>query len=113
MLSLLLRAQHAEGRHAQDEDIDYVHRLVALLRQGPVRPWQLTPLPALIEPLTAREIDVLRLVSLGLDNRSVAREIGVELQTVKTHLTSVYAKLGVTGRREAVERARLLGMLRP
>ncbi len=113
MLSLLLRAQRLEGRHAPADEVDYLRRLIALLQQSPMRPWQVTPVPALVEPLTARELDVLRLVGKGLDNRSVAREIGIELQTVKTHLTNVYSKLGVAGRREAVERAHALGILCP
>ncbi len=113
MLSLLLRAQRLEGRETPAEQLDYVRRLIGLLRLSPIPPWQVAQVPPLVEPLTARELDVLRLVGKGLDNRSVAREIGIEMQTVKTHLTSVYGKLGVAGRRDAVERALLLGILRP
>ncbi|MDA8344220.1 MAG: helix-turn-helix transcriptional regulator, partial [Thermaerobacter sp.] len=79
MLSLLLRLHRLEGRNGPVDEADYVRSLVALLRQSPMRPQQATPPPALIEPLTAREMDVLKLVGKGLDNRSVAREIGVEL----------------------------------
>ena len=57
---------------------------------------------ALIEPLTPRERDVLRLVAEAANNGEIADELGISLRTVETHLASIYGKLGVRGRLEAV-----------
>jgi DNA-binding NarL/FixJ family response regulator len=54
------------------------------------------------ERLTTRELEVLRLVAEGLDNRMIGRRLGITRSTVKHHLEAVYAKLGVHGRMEAV-----------
>ncbi|MHB8868524.1 MAG: response regulator transcription factor [Thermoleophilia bacterium] len=51
--------------------------------------------------LTEREIDVLRLLAGGLDNRAIAGELFVTVKTVKYHLTNIFAKLGVSNRTEA------------
>jgi LuxR family maltose regulon positive regulatory protein len=67
---------------------------------------------AAVEPLTAREMAVLRLLAAGMDNRGIAEKMGVAVATVKAHLNHVYAKLGVTGRQEALARAERLGLLR-
>lgn len=68
-------------------------------------------IPGSGESLTAREVDVLRLVARGLTNRSVAAELGIAEATVKTHLTRVLGKLGATSRTHAVARARELRLL--
>lgn len=61
--------------------------------------------------LSAREVDVLRLVATGLSNRDIAREAFVSESTVKTHLVHAFAKLGVTSRTAAVAEARRHGLL--
>ncbi|MCP4535338.1 MAG: response regulator transcription factor, partial [Delftia sp.] len=65
----------------------------------------------LIEPLTEREIEVLRLVAAGLSNREIADELFVTVGTVKRHVSNVYGKLNVNKRTQAVARARELGLL--
>jgi LuxR family maltose regulon positive regulatory protein len=65
---------------------------------------------ALVEPLSDREIDVLRLLRSDLSGPDIARELIVSLNTVRTHTKNIYAKLGVNNRREAVTRARELGL---
>ena len=60
----------------------------------------------LIEPLSERELDVLRLLGTDLDGPDIARELVVSLNTVRTHTKNIYAKLGVNNRRAAVRRAR-------
>ena len=65
----------------------------------------------LIEPLTAREMEVLRLLAAGRSNREIAEEIVVTLDTVKKHVTHVLDKLGASNRTAAVSRARELGLL--
>jgi ATP/maltotriose-dependent transcriptional regulator MalT len=67
---------------------------------------------ALIEPLSERELDVLRLLGSELDGPAIARELMVSLNTVRTHTKSIYAKLAVTNRRSAVRRAAELGLPR-
>jgi pimeloyl-ACP methyl ester carboxylesterase/DNA-binding CsgD family transcriptional regulator len=67
------------------------------------------PAPADLSELSHRELDVLRLVSDGLDNEAIAAELFISPRTVERHLQNVYAKLGVTGRSaRAAAVARLL-----
>jgi len=66
----------------------------------------------LIEPLSARELDVLRLLGTDLDGPDIARELVVSLNTVRTHTKNIYAKLSVNNRRAAVRRARELDLSR-
>ena len=66
---------------------------------------------ALIEPLSERELDVLRLLGTDLDGPDIARELVVSLNTVRTHTKNIYAKLGVNNRRAAVRRAEELDLL--
>lgn len=64
-----------------------------------------------VEPLTAREIEILRLLSSGFANKEIAETLGLSPATVKWYLQQVYAKLGVHRRAWAVRRARQLGLL--
>ena len=66
---------------------------------------------ALIEPLSERELDVLRLLGTDLAGPEIARELVVSLSTVRSHTKSIYAKLGVNNRRAAVTRAEELDLL--
>lgn len=70
-------------------------------------------LPGLPEPLTDRELNVLEHLCRGGSNKAIARSLHVSAETVKTHLAHIYGKLGASGRREAVARARELGLVRP
>ena len=65
----------------------------------------------LVEPLSERELDVLRLLATDLDGPDIARQLFVSLNTMRTHTKSIYAKLGVNSRRAAVRRAEELGLL--
>ncbi len=65
----------------------------------------------LVEPLSARELDVLRLVGQGLSNSEIAARLVVAPSTVKTHINNIYSKLGVQSRVQAVQRGRELGLL--
>ncbi|MGE0227614.1 MAG: LuxR C-terminal-related transcriptional regulator [Dehalococcoidia bacterium] len=67
--------------------------------------------PRLSEPLTPRELEVLRLVAAGLANQEIADQLVVTLSTVKRHIANSYAKLGVGHRMEAVARANALHLL--
>jgi LuxR family maltose regulon positive regulatory protein len=67
--------------------------------------------PALIEPLTSREIEVLRLIVAGMTNKEIAQKLYISLRTVKYHTTSILNKLNVNNRAHAAARARELGLL--
>ena len=58
-----------------------------------------------VEPLTDRELDVLRLAARGLTNRAIGHELGISHRTVQGHLASIYGKLAVNSRTEAVTEA--------
>ncbi len=64
-----------------------------------------------IEPLTERELEVLRLAARGLTNKAIAVTLGVSDRTVQGHLANIYGKLAVASRTEAVTRALKLGWL--
>jgi LuxR family maltose regulon positive regulatory protein len=68
--------------------------------------------PDLIEPLSERELDVLRLLRTDLGGPEIARELAVSLNTVRTHTKAIYEKLGANNRRAAVRRAEALDLLR-
>jgi len=86
----------------------YVRRLLAAVGTTVVEP-RLEQ--GLIEPLSERELDVLRLLGTDLDGPDIARELIVSLNTVRTHTRHIYAKLGVTNRRAAVRRAEELDLM--
>ena len=65
----------------------------------------------LTDPLSERELEVLRLISAGLSNPEIAGCLFVAVGTVKAHTSSIYSKLGVNNRVQAVQRARELNLL--
>ena len=79
-------------------------------RTSAVRPDDAEPLQ---EPLTGGELRVLRYLPTNLPAPEIAAELFVSLNTIRTHLRNIYAKLGVHGRTDAVKRARELGLLSP
>ena len=81
------------GRHVS-------HPMVAqkLYRRATRRPLAVTS----TEHLTHREMEVLKLVARGMNNRDIANELGVGLRTVKSHLETIFSKMGVNSRTEAV-----------
>jgi LuxR family transcriptional regulator, maltose regulon positive regulatory protein len=102
-MAALLRAAAKQGTRR-----DYVRRLLAAA-SGPEHS---TPTEqALIEPLSERELDVLRLLGTELDGPAIARELMVSLNTMRTHTKNIYTKLAVTNRRAAVRRATELDLL--
>jgi LuxR family maltose regulon positive regulatory protein len=64
-----------------------------------------------IEPLTDRELEVLRLLAAGRRNRDIAQELVVTLETVKKHVSHIFNKLGASNRTQAVAHARALGLI--
>lgn len=64
-----------------------------------------------VEPLTSRELEVLRLVVRGARNGEIGQSLSISVKTVETHLTSIYGKLGVQSRAEAIALAQKRGLL--
>ena len=82
-----------------------------LVAFGP--PAQVQPLhPDLLEPLSDRELDVMKLLRTDLGGPEIARELSLSLNTVRTHTKAIYEKLSVNNRRAAVRRAEELNLLR-
>jgi len=67
--------------------------------------------PGLIEPLTPREIDVLRLIAIGDSNQTIGDKLFISVRTVKKHITNILGKLHADNRTQAVARARELDLL--
>lgn len=102
-------------QEAANRDItpDYTSKLlVALKTWGQFHNEAPTAAPQpLIEPLSQRELDVLRLLNTELSGPEIARELVVALSTVRTHTKRIYGKLNVTNRRAAVKRAAELELI--
>jgi LuxR family maltose regulon positive regulatory protein len=98
---------------------DYIGKLLCAFEgEKPMREAAADQLPAvpshgqpLIEPLSHRELEVLRLLSQGCSNQEISEQLVVALDTVKGHNRKIFAKLQVQRRTEAVARARELGLL--
>ena len=86
----------------------YTRKLLSAF--GPA-PQKVPSHPDLIEPLSDRELDVLRLLRSDLGGPEIARELMISLNTMRTHTKSIYEKLGVNTRRSAVHRAEELRLL--
>jgi LuxR family maltose regulon positive regulatory protein len=85
----------------------YARRLLAAIGVAGERA---APEQSLVEPLSERELDVLRLLGTHLSGPDIARELVVSENTLRTHTKNIYSKLGVNDRREAVRRAEELGL---
>jgi LuxR family maltose regulon positive regulatory protein len=109
MADLLRRAA------SQGIALPYVASLLAALDarehdEGATEP-QYHPAQPLIEPLSEREMEVLRLLSAGLSNPEIAEQLYIAVSTVRSHCKSIYGKLDVHKRWDAVHRAQELGLL--
>jgi len=112
LLSAAARVAHGEQKGIAR---DYARRLLAAVDKTgdstPVRQGLAEDRQGLVEPLSKRELEVLRLLGTDLDGPDIARELVVSLNTVRTHTKNIYAKLGVNNRRAAVRRAEQLDLL--
>ena len=94
---------------------DYVAKLLTAFHAAPQERGRPEPPPPpaqpLIEPLSVRELQVLRLVAAGLSNRDIAEALYISVNTVKTHLQRIYGKLGVSSRTAAATKAQELNLL--
>jgi LuxR family maltose regulon positive regulatory protein len=83
----------------------------ATLPHGATTTPELAEAMSLIEPLSARELEVLQFLDTELDGPEIAQRLFVSLNTMRTHTKSIYTKFGVNNRRAAVRRGRELGLL--
>ena len=108
LLGRLIAAQRT-GQAAAGVPLGYLARLQRAF--GPGQPAR-DPVPAgIVDPLTSRELEVLKMLAAGRPNQAIARELVVTLDTVKKHVGHVLGKLGAANRTEAVARARELSLI--
>jgi len=105
MEKLIQRVTH------QGDVFSYARQLLDAFHQPAHAERTAPPSRVLIEPLTEREQDVLRLMAAGLTNPEIAQELYLGLNTIKTHTRGIYGKLGVNNRTQATIRARELGLV--
>jgi LuxR family maltose regulon positive regulatory protein len=129
LLAALLKAANQHHVALPDAILEYAQFLLAVCRAGdggtalsktvsvvtgeepsPARPGA-PSLPPLLDPLTERELEVLRLLAEGASNAAVAARLVVAVGTVKTHVFNICNKLGAENRMQAVARARALHLL--
>ncbi|MCC6457478.1 MAG: tetratricopeptide repeat protein [Caldilineaceae bacterium] len=116
-------AQEQTQEQTQDS-IEEVKRLVAMAQRELDAPVQASPLPQptqreqnppptqpLVEPLTAREIEILTLIADGLSNQEIASHLFITRGTVKWYTSQIYGKLGIVSRTQAIGRAKALSLL--
>ena len=88
------------------------HAPSSSISAGPIRsPGRLISSASLIEPLSERELEVLRLMAEGLTNKEIAARLIIALGTVKAHIHNISGKLGAQNRAHAVARAKEMGLL--
>lgn len=100
-ITAAVRAVH-RGEPALAPDI--AHKLITQMTGTPKT-------PVVMEPITDRELEVLQLAASGLTNRGIGLKLSISDRTVQGHLASIYAKLQVNSRTEAVTKALQLGLI--
>ena len=115
------RLRHAQGKADQaQENIHQAEQIAAVIHNrfldGAIAQTREalaskpTPAQPLVEPLSERELEVLRLICQGKSNQEIADELFLALDTVKRHANNLYGKLGVRRRAQAILEARRLGL---
>jgi LuxR family maltose regulon positive regulatory protein len=109
LMAELLSTAAAQGIH-----LNYVNKLLAAFAAEPKEQRSTGSLAsslALADPLTPREVEVLRLIASGLSNQEIGARLFLALDTVKGHNRRIFEKLQVQRRTEAIARARELGLI--
>jgi LuxR family maltose regulon positive regulatory protein len=97
--TLLAAFPRTEGRELRAESLEHTRAVLS------------PQFSALVEPLSQRELEVLRLFKTELSGPEIARELMIGLSTVRTYTKSIYGKLNVNSRQAAVKRAAELGLI--
>jgi LuxR family maltose regulon positive regulatory protein len=118
MLRLLRKAYRSKGKGTRQYESKLLDRLLPTdAPTAPVSPQILTTMPGsyptLIDPLTERELEVLRMIADGHSNQEIAEKLVVTLGTVKAHISHIYSKLDVRSRAQAIKKADQLRLLKP
>ncbi len=114
MRQILLEIDHALSREAVspvEQRRSNIHRLLSAFPAAQTAPAPQSSITTLPEPLSERELEVLRLVGEGYTNQEIASRLYVSLNTIKKHTSNIFGKLGATSRTQAVTLARQLGIL--
>ncbi|HVN55873.1 MAG TPA: LuxR C-terminal-related transcriptional regulator [Anaerolineaceae bacterium] len=108
LLARLMGEDARDGIHAA-----YIERILAAIAVGGAEEPAPTQRPgsSLVEPLSEREVEVLRLMARGRSNQAIAEELVVTVGTVKSHINHILRKLDAQNRTEAVGKGRRLGMI--
>jgi ATP/maltotriose-dependent transcriptional regulator MalT len=97
----LLRMAEERSTHKE-----FTRRLLGILGKAEeVKP---VPIPDTGETLTPREVEVLKLVSSGVSNKDIAKQLVISIYTVKVHISNLFTKLNVSSRTQAAARAQAL-----
>ncbi len=108
-MRLLLQRVNAESGPLRVKE--YVGKLLSAFGKQPsntgLHPSSFSPQP-LVEPLSEREIEVLRLIADGFSNAEIGHKLFIAVGTVKRHINNIYGKLAVQSRTQAIVRAREL-----
>ena len=107
---LLAFHQHAERSGGSPEIMSYVSNLITVWNSRHKTESPRAQSSTTSESLSARESDILRSIAEGLSNKEIARNLGIAPETVKSHVKSIFAKLNVERRAQAVSRAQTLGL---
>ena len=101
-------------RSSMDPDSQLKQYIGQLLNAFEAEPFssskEFDQLASLLNPLSERELEVIRLLEEGLSNQEIAARLHISLNTVKAHLKSIYGKLGVNNRVQAIAKGRELGL---
>jgi LuxR family maltose regulon positive regulatory protein len=118
MLQLLRTVYRSKEKGSREYEIRLLEELLSAVAPPPPASAEITPgksldRPVLIDPLTERELEVLRMIAEGRSNQEIAEKLIVTLGTVKAHISHIYNKLDVRSRTQAILKARQLDLLKP
>jgi LuxR family maltose regulon positive regulatory protein len=120
-MELLLSHLREQERKRKQESTPFLDTVLAAFATSPHNgktrlagesghPLRYGPMSTFLEPLSERELEVLRLMEQGASNQEIAEGLVLALSTVKSHVRNILSKLGVSNRTQAVKQARTFGL---